>query len=102
VARIRNPYPALTNILQEMFADNYGTLYDQYIKPLNQWGWPMDAVALEEKAAAMTPTERAVFASGEDTEQRSIVRKYQCQRLHDFINDVFDGDLTSNFVKETR
>ena len=92
-------YPKLTYVLKEMFSDNYEMLTDAHVKPKLLWVWPDNADELEEEASRLTREELFVMAGACEDEITPIVEKHKCQKLDQFLDDVFDGDLTPNFIK---
>lgn len=93
-------YPHTTEILNIMHHDNYGTMYKEFVKPQDKWKWPKNAADIEVQAAKLSEEEKETMAAGEHTEMLAVVKKHKCKMLHEFLNDVFDGELSSNFLKE--
>ena len=73
---------------------------DMRIKPIAKWPFNIgiNYGNLSNYAQMLLNEERDIFVDGEDVEAEAIVKKYGCQALHDFLNDVFDGPLTDYFI----
>lgn len=93
-------YPNLTATLKVMFIDNCGPQYDDCVKPEADWKWPKNVDLLEAQAAKLTPSEKGIMACGEHTEIEDLVKSKRLGKLHNFLNHVFDGNLSKNFYHD--
>ena len=81
----------LLEILDDVGNDNgFG------IRPPDQW--PdlkpnYDLSQLVKQARSLNQYERMIMAVGETSEIKHVVEYKNVKKLHDFLNDVFEGDL---------
>jgi hypothetical protein len=88
-------YPHLNTLLRLIAVDN-----DMLELPDEEKVWPANVEELELLASKLNEYDKSVFAVGEMTEQDALCEKYGLAKLHDFIDNAFDGELTSNFYRE--
>lgn len=88
-------YPLLTEIIHAMRRDNYGVGYEATIRPDPEW--PINSDELERMASILSPDEKETMIIGEEGEQQKIVERYGIGLLSEFLNEVFDGDLSEGF-----
>lgn len=84
-------YTALFNIVSEMGACN-----DFYIKPISEWPDltpDFDIAELNNQAIMVTENEVLDFVDGEEGVCDEIVKRHGIEKLHTFLNEIFDGDL---------
>ena len=62
--------------------------------------WPPESPAMELEAARLSDFEKDVVASDEVGNQEEIVAKHGIEKLHLWLNEVFDGYLTDNFYED--
>lgn len=74
------------------------------MKPLEEIEFPddygFDWKKLDDQAATLNPAEAEIFSCGEESEMSELVIKTGFNELHDFLNQVFDGDLGKYFWKD--
>ena|SRR5690606_16184707 len=93
-------YPNLKEVVKSMLLDNFGHRYDYYVKPESEWEWPEHADELEKAAKGLTEEEVETLAGGDYDEQEELItEKPELAPLRVFLSQVFDGPLTSNFVR---
>ena len=85
-------YKFLLRVTKEMAHSNgFG------IKPMNEWpdlsSENFDIAELEALATNLTEEELPIFADGEETETQKLIDKYGAIKLHDFLYEVFEGEL---------
>ena len=87
-------YPSLTKLVNEIF---YGHgFHCAKLRPNPVW--PSNAAQLNDEASRLTEDEMQDFAYGLNTDQEAVTIKYGIQALHEFAEQVFDGDLTETFI----
>lgn len=77
-----------------------GGCNDMGIRPDEEWPTELEGYDIEElnEQASRIPEELvSIFVDGDVMEAISITDMYDCQELHDFLDDIFDGDLTPLF-----
>lgn len=93
-------YPNLKKAVRSMLLDTFGHRYHHYVKPENEWGWPEYADELEKAAKGLTEEEVETLAGEDFDEQEELItEKPELAPLRAFLSQVFDGPLTSNFVR---
>lgn len=78
-----------------------GRANDLHTIPVHEWPSKIDYNyhELDCQASLLSEDEIAVFTDGEQTEMEELIERYGIQELHNFLNDIFDGDLNDKFFK---
>lgn len=93
-------YPSVTLAVKYLAHDSYGNHSDFFLKPVSEWDMPGNIDLIESQASALTRDELLTLACGEDSEQQAIRKKHNCEDFHEFLCQVFDGDLHYAFFKD--
>lgn len=89
------PLTKLKRLIYEIAMDN-GTDVVKY----PDWatvGKSWDLQKMEKSLHYVSQDELEILAAGEDTEVKALVEKYSLQKVDEFLNEVFDGSLSSTF-----
>lgn len=94
-------YPKLYAMVEMMLVDNLGSMRPVAAKQPHEWDWagwwcqpPAPLDELERQAARLTQRQTETMVYGEHRDQMRLVKRYGLDALHEFLNQVFDGDLS--------
>jgi len=67
------------------------------LKKQDEWPDFINYELLEKQASSFTKDELNTFVAGEISEMNALAKKNNCEMLHMFLNEAFDGSLSGYF-----
>ncbi len=89
---VKGKYPQLKLAIQMLAEDSGLSMRDE-----SKWVWPAGVEALEEEASRLSQYQLDILSSGERESAERIINEYQVHALDEFLEEVFQGDLSTAF-----